>query len=134
MATTRRTEATELGPRNDRAQHVYENELGFRRVGVRVNSRRNQLGEPQTSVNCETDRAARRRTVPASGGDLERRPGAAAPDSGRPPHLLQMLELRQVLPVCLEHLVDHLLRLFHAEHRRGERVEEDRVEHLPGIA
>lgn len=37
---------------NKRAQHVYE-ELGFRKVCVHENSWRNQLGEPQSSVDYE---------------------------------------------------------------------------------
>lgn len=38
--------------KNTRAQHVYE-ELGFRKVSVRENSWRNQLGELQSSVDYE---------------------------------------------------------------------------------
>ena len=37
---------------NTRAQHVYE-KLGFRRVGIREDSWRNQLGELQSSVDYE---------------------------------------------------------------------------------
>ena len=37
---------------NKRAQHVYE-ELGFRKVQVRENSWRNQLGELQSSIDYE---------------------------------------------------------------------------------
>lgn len=42
--------------KNTRAQHVYE-KLGFRRVGVRVDSWKNQLGELQSSVDYELTRA-----------------------------------------------------------------------------
>ena len=38
--------------KNQRAQHVYE-QLGFRKVQVRENSWRDQLGELQTSVDHE---------------------------------------------------------------------------------
>lgn len=38
---------------NKRAQHVYENKLGFKKVGVRENSWRNQLGELQSCVDYE---------------------------------------------------------------------------------
>jgi RimJ/RimL family protein N-acetyltransferase len=38
---------------NRRAQHVYEKKLGFRLLGVRENSWRNQLGELQSSVDYE---------------------------------------------------------------------------------
>lgn len=38
--------------KNARAQHVYE-ELGFRKVGIRHDSWRNQLGELQSSVDYE---------------------------------------------------------------------------------
>ena len=38
--------------KNERAQHVYE-QLGFRKVQVRENSWRNQLGELQSSVDYE---------------------------------------------------------------------------------
>ena len=38
--------------KNQRAQHVYE-QLGFRKVQVRENSWRNQLGELQSSVDYE---------------------------------------------------------------------------------
>jgi RimJ/RimL family protein N-acetyltransferase len=37
---------------NKRAQHVYE-KIGFRKVGERINSWKNQLGEPQSSVDYE---------------------------------------------------------------------------------
>ena len=40
---------------NKRAQHVYE-QLGFRKVRVRVNSWRNQLGELQSAVDYELER------------------------------------------------------------------------------
>jgi len=42
---------------NKRAQHVYE-KLGFRRVGTNINSWKDQLGVPQSSVDyelCERD-------------------------------------------------------------------------------
>lgn len=38
---------------NERAQHVYEKKLGFRRVGVQVDSWRDQLGVLQSSVDYE---------------------------------------------------------------------------------
>ena len=37
--------------KNERAQHVYEKKLGFRRVGVRVNAWRDQRGEWQSAVD-----------------------------------------------------------------------------------
>jgi len=37
---------------NTRAQHVYEN-IGFRKVGEQINAWKNQLGEPQSSVDYE---------------------------------------------------------------------------------
>ena len=40
---------------NKRAQHVYE-ELGFRKVQVRENSWRNQLGELQSTIDYEMNR------------------------------------------------------------------------------
>jgi len=39
--------------KNARAQHVYEHKLGFRRLGVRENSWRDQLGEWQSSIDYE---------------------------------------------------------------------------------
>ena len=39
--------------KNERAQHVYENKLGFRRLGVRENSWRDQLGRLQSSIDYE---------------------------------------------------------------------------------
>jgi RimJ/RimL family protein N-acetyltransferase len=41
--------------KNTRAQHVYE-KLGFRKVGVDIDSWRNQVGELQTVVRYELDR------------------------------------------------------------------------------
>jgi len=41
---------------NKRAQHVYE-QLGFRKVRVRENSWRNQLGELQSAVDYELEKA-----------------------------------------------------------------------------
>jgi len=38
--------------KNTRAQHVYE-KLGFRKIGVRHDSWKNQLGEPQSSIDYE---------------------------------------------------------------------------------
>jgi RimJ/RimL family protein N-acetyltransferase len=37
---------------NERAQHVYE-KIGFRKVGIRIDSWENQLGEMQSSVDYE---------------------------------------------------------------------------------
>ena len=42
---------------NKRAQHVYEQKLGFRRLRVNENSWRDQLGEPQSSVDYEIAKA-----------------------------------------------------------------------------
>ena len=39
--------------KNERAQHVYERKLGFRRVGIEENSWRDQSGELQSTVNFE---------------------------------------------------------------------------------
>jgi len=39
--------------KNKRAQHVYENKLGFKRVKVRENSWVDQLGEPQSYIDYE---------------------------------------------------------------------------------
>ena len=39
--------------KNERAQHVYEEKLGFRRIGIRKNSWRDQLGELQSAVDFE---------------------------------------------------------------------------------
>ena len=41
--------------KNGRAQHVYE-KLGFRKVGVDIDSWRNQVGELQTMIRYELDR------------------------------------------------------------------------------
>ena len=41
---------------NTRAQHVYE-KLGFRKVAVRIDSWKNQLGELQSAVDYELTRA-----------------------------------------------------------------------------
>ena len=38
---------------NKRAQHVYENKLGFKKVRVRENSWRDQLGELQSAIDYE---------------------------------------------------------------------------------
>ena len=38
---------------NKRAQHVYENKIGFKKIGVNIDSWRNQLGEPQSSIDYE---------------------------------------------------------------------------------
>jgi predicted N-acetyltransferase YhbS/RimJ/RimL family protein N-acetyltransferase/NAD(P)H-dependent FMN reductase len=43
--------------KNERAQHVYENKLGFKRVRVRENSWVDQLGEPQSAVDYELTKA-----------------------------------------------------------------------------
>lgn len=43
--------------KNERAQHMYERKLGFRRVAVRENSWHNQLGEQQSSVDYEMSKA-----------------------------------------------------------------------------
>ncbi len=43
--------------KNERAQHVYEKKLGFRRVGVDVDTWRDQLGEWQSAVNFEMRKA-----------------------------------------------------------------------------
>lgn len=42
--------------RNRRAQHVYENKLGFKRKGVTENAWRDQLGEWQSSINYELEK------------------------------------------------------------------------------
>jgi len=39
--------------KNERAQHVYEKKLGFRRIGIETDSWRDQLGELQSTVNYE---------------------------------------------------------------------------------
>ena len=39
--------------KNKRAQHVYENKLGFKRVQVRENAWRDQLGELQSAIDYE---------------------------------------------------------------------------------
>ena len=49
--------------KNERAQHVYEKKLGFRRIGIEKDAWRDQLGEMQSTVNFEmtkTDRLASR--------------------------------------------------------------------------
>jgi RimJ/RimL family protein N-acetyltransferase len=38
---------------NQRAQHVYEKKIGFKKVGVRENSWRDQLGEWQSFIDYE---------------------------------------------------------------------------------
>ena len=43
--------------KNKRAQHVYENKLGFKRVQVRENSWTDQLGEPQSAIDYELTKA-----------------------------------------------------------------------------
>ena len=42
--------------KNERAQHVYER-LGFRRIRTNIDSWKNQLGEPQSSVEYEMTKA-----------------------------------------------------------------------------
>lgn len=39
--------------KNERAQHVYGQKLGFKRLRVNENSRHDQLGEPQSSIDYE---------------------------------------------------------------------------------
>jgi len=39
--------------KNGRAQHVYENKLGFKKLRINENSWHNQLGEPQSSIDYE---------------------------------------------------------------------------------
>ncbi|HHW72406.1 MAG TPA: GNAT family N-acetyltransferase [Firmicutes bacterium] len=39
--------------KNTRAQHVYEEKLGFRKAGVRIDSWKDQLGELQSSIDYE---------------------------------------------------------------------------------
>jgi len=43
--------------KNERARYVYEKKLGFRLVGIEKDSWRNYLGEPQSTVNFEIDKA-----------------------------------------------------------------------------
>ena len=43
--------------KNERAQHVYEKKLGFRRVGIEKDAWRDQLGELQSTVNFEMSKA-----------------------------------------------------------------------------
>jgi len=43
--------------KNERAQHVYENKLGFKRVRMRENSWTDRLGEPQSSIDYELIKA-----------------------------------------------------------------------------
>jgi Acetyltransferases, including N-acetylases of ribosomal proteins len=42
---------------NKRAQHVYENKLRFRKIGIRENSWTDQLGVPQSAVDYELTKA-----------------------------------------------------------------------------
>jgi RimJ/RimL family protein N-acetyltransferase len=51
-----RTIVLDTNAKNARAQHVYEN-IGFRKVALHLNSRRNQLGEWQSSIDYELTRA-----------------------------------------------------------------------------
>ena len=39
--------------KNERAQHVYENKLGFKKLRINKNSWHDQLGEPQSSIDYE---------------------------------------------------------------------------------
>lgn len=43
--------------KNERAQHVYEKKLGFRRIGIEKDAWRDQLGELQSTVNSEIGKA-----------------------------------------------------------------------------
>lgn len=43
--------------KNERAQHVYEKKLGFRRVGIVKDAWRDQLGELNSTVNFEMSKA-----------------------------------------------------------------------------
>ena len=43
--------------KNERAQHIYEKKLGFRRVGIETDSWQDQLGELQSTVNFEISKA-----------------------------------------------------------------------------
>ena len=43
--------------KNERAQHVYEKKLGFRRIGMEKNKWRDQLGELNSIVNFEMSKA-----------------------------------------------------------------------------
>ena len=49
-------------PNNLRARHVYKNKLGFREVGIDVDSWQDQLGELQSSVHYEMRRDEFRRS------------------------------------------------------------------------
>jgi len=49
---------------NTRAQHVYEKKLGFKRIRVRENSWQNQLGEWQSSIDCELEKGAWQKSHP----------------------------------------------------------------------
>ena len=42
--------------KNERAQHVYESKLGFKKVRINENSWHDQLGEPQSSIDYEMTR------------------------------------------------------------------------------
>lgn len=53
--------------KNERAQHVYEKKLGFRRVGIETDAWQDQLGEWNSIVNYEMGKAdwlASRRELP----------------------------------------------------------------------
>ena len=53
--------------KNERAQHVYEKKLGFRRVGIETDAWQDQLGEWNSIVNYEMSKAdwlASRRELP----------------------------------------------------------------------
>ena len=43
--------------KNERAQHVYEKKLGFRRIGIEKDAWRDQLGELNSMVNFEMSKA-----------------------------------------------------------------------------
>lgn len=43
--------------KNERAQHVYEKKLGFRRLGIEKDAWHDQLGEQQSKVNFEMSKA-----------------------------------------------------------------------------
>jgi RimJ/RimL family protein N-acetyltransferase len=48
--------------KNKRAQHVYE-KIGFRKIGIRYNSWKDQLGEPQSAVDYELYETDFRKTL-----------------------------------------------------------------------
>ena len=53
--------------KNERAQHVYEKKLGFRRVGIETDAWQDRLGEWNSIVNYEMGKAdwlASRRELP----------------------------------------------------------------------